>query len=161
MSLEHGNSKWKNRRSRAIRFFLFSILCLGLAACGKKGDPRAPELAAPEPIRDLRGEAGKQGIILTWTRPTRYVDGKNLVDLAGFVIFRKEISKSCPECPTAYRERALVSVEDQEKFIKKRKFRFVDRELQPETTYRYRIFSQLRDASLGDPSNEVEVPWRP
>jgi hypothetical protein len=54
-----------------------------------------------------------------------------------------------------------VNIEDQEKFIKKRQFRFVDQELKPQTTYRYRVFSQLTDGSLSDPSNEVEVSWRP
>ena len=166
MKMKGKRQKVKGKKSQPLLLlfgftFLLVPFALSLSACGKKGDPRAPELAAPEPIRDLKGEAEKQGISLTWTRPTRYVDGKRLVDLAAFVIFRKEISKSCPECPAAYRERASVSVEDQEKFIKKRKFRFVDRELRPETSYRYRVFSQLRDASLSDPSNEVEVLWRP
>ena len=136
----------------------FSLLLWG---CGKKGDPRAPELAMPETIRDLKGQAEGRGIALTWSRPMRYVDGKELRDLAGFVIFRKELSKSCPDCPVPYRERATVNVEDQEKFIKKKQFRFVDQELTPQTTYRYRIFSRLMDDSLSDPSNEVEVAWKP
>ena len=150
-------------RKRPLFFYclLPMAFCLGLSACGKKGDPKAPELAAPQTIRDLKAEAGSKGIALTWGRPTRYVDGRELRDLAGFVIFRKEISKKCPECPVPYRERVTLSVEDQGKFIKKRQFRFVDQELAPETIYRYRVFSQLRDGSLSEPSNEVEVVWRP
>jgi len=131
------------------------------SGCGKKGDPRAPELAIPEPIRDLRAQADGKGIALTWSRPTRYVDGKDLRDLAGFLIFRKEISRSCPECPVPYRQRITVNVEDQEKFIKKKQFRFIDQELTPQTVYRYRVFSRLMDDSLSEPSNEVEVSWRP
>jgi hypothetical protein len=128
----------------AIIYLLSAILGLVLVlvagvGCGKKGDPRAPELATPEPIRDLRAQAEGRGIALTWSRPMRYVDGKELRDLAGFAIFRKEISKTCPDCPVPYRERATVSVEDQEKFIKKKQFRFVDQELTPQTTYRYRV----------------------
>ena len=61
----------------------------------------------------------------------------------------------------AYRERTTLNVEDQDKFIKKKQFRFVDQELMPQTVYRYRVFTQLRDGSLSDPSNEVEVVWRP
>jgi len=60
-----------------------------------------------------------------------------------------------------YRERVTVSVEDQEKFIKKKQFRFVDQELTPQATYRYRVFSRLTDDSLSDPSNDVEVAWKP
>ena len=77
------------------------------------------------------------------------------------MIFRKEISSACPECPVPYRERATILVEDLEKFIKKRKFRFVDRELTPQVTYRYRVFSRLLDGSLSNPSNEAGVAWRP
>ncbi|MBI2987165.1 MAG: hypothetical protein HYY45_10410 [Deltaproteobacteria bacterium] len=132
-----------------------------LVGCGKKGDPRAPELATPETIRDLKAQAQAGGISLTWSRPVRYVDGKEIRDLAGFVIFRKEISKACPDCPVPYRQLSTVNVEDQEKFIKKKQFRLVDQELTPQTTYRYRVFSRLLDDSLSDPSNEAEVAWRP
>ena len=80
--------------------------------------------------------------------------------MGGFVIFRKEISGACPDCPVPYRERTTVSLEDQQKFIKTRRFRFVDQELTPQTTYRYRVFSQLLDGSLSEPSNEVELVSR-
>lgn len=153
--------KVKGKKEIPFLLLLF-YFCLALfAACGKKGDPRAPELAAPERIGDLKAQADGRGIVLTWSRPTRYIDGKELRDLAGFVIFRKGLPRGCPECPAPYRERTSVDVEDQEKFIKKRQFRFVDQELAPQTIYRYRISSKLTDGSLSDPSNEVEVSWRP
>lgn len=169
MKIEGRRSRMEDRGWRiAIFYLLSSIFALGLVAvvaagCGKKGNPRAPELAVPETIRDLKVGSEARGIVLTWSRPMRYVDGKNLRDLAGFVIFRKDILTTgpCPECPVPYRERTTVNIEDQEKFIKKRQFRFVDQELKPQTTYRYRVFSQLTDGSLSDPSNEVEVTWRP
>jgi hypothetical protein len=151
-----------DRRSGRLLPIAYCLLAfvISLSGCGKKSDPRAPELATPETIRDLRGEAAPGGIVLTWTRPLRYVDGNELRDLAGFVIFRKEISGACPDCPVPYRERTTVSVEDQQKFIKTRRFRFVDQELTPQTTYRYRVFSQLLDGSLSEPSNEVELVSR-
>jgi len=153
----------KAKGGKGICFLLLTFyLCLAVfAGCGKKGEPRAPELATPETIRDLRAQARDSGIALTWSRPMRYVDGKELRDLAGFVIFRKEISQSCPDCPAPFRERAAVNVEDQEKFIKKKQFRFVDQELQPGTTYRYRVFSRLMDDSLSDPSNEAGATSKP
>lgn len=134
---------------------------VSFVACGRKGDPRAPELALPETIRDLRAQADSGGIALTWSRPTHYIDGKELRDLAAFVIFRREVPKTCPDCPAVYRERTTLSVEDQEKFMKKKQLRFIDDELKPQTIYRYRVFSQLRDGSLSGPSNEVEITWRP
>ena len=138
-----------------------TAVALALAGCGSKGPLRTPEGALPERIQDLRAKAGKQGIDLTWSRPTRYVDGKELNDLASFVIFRKEVVKNCPECPAPYRPLATVNVEDQQKFIKRKQFGYVDQEVQPQTVYRYRVFSKVLDDTMSDPSNEVEVAWRP
>ncbi len=149
-------------RGNAVGVFIFLSVALFLvSACGKKGDPRAPESAQVKNIKDLKGEARRAGIVLTWSRPTHYVNGQRLRDLAGFVIFRKEVSSACLECPVPFRERETILVEDQEKFIKKRKFRFVDQEMTPQTTYHYRVLSRLLDGSLSAPSNDVEVAWRP
>ncbi len=165
MKINGNRHEATGKRKIHFQFIFYCLLPLAcsllLSACGKKGDPRAPELAVPETIGDLRAQADGNGIALTWTRPTRYVDGKELRDLAGFVLFRKEIAKTCPDCPVPYRERTTVNVEDQEKFIKKRQYRFIDQELKPETIYRFRVSSLLMDGSLSNPSNEVEIPWRP
>ena len=101
------------------RSWLVALTLLTLAfACGKKGDPRAPELAIPRTVTNLSARSAPAGIALTWSRPTEYVDGSELKDLASFVIFRKEVSQSCPDCPVPYRQLTTVNVEDQEKFVK-------------------------------------------
>jgi hypothetical protein len=133
------------------------VLLMGGPACGKKGDPRAPELATPRPISNLRATQDARGVVLTWSRPTEFVDGREIKDLASFVIFRKEISPTCPDCPVPYRPLTTVNVEDQEKFIKQKQYRFIDEQVQPKATYRYRVSSQLRDGLLSEPSNEIEI----
>ena len=135
---------------------LLMMLCASFG-CGKKADPRAPELATPQVITNLAGRSGPNGITLTWTRPTEYVDGTALKDLASFVIFRKEVSQSCPDCPVPYRQLTTVNVEDREKFVRQKQYRYDDQEVRPTLIYRYRIASQLSDGSLSAPSNEVEV----
>lgn len=141
------------------RFLIVVLLLSAFAcACGKKGDPRAPELVAPKTIANLVARPGPNSVILTWSRPTEYVDGRALTDLASFVIFRKEVSPTCPDCPVPYRQLTTVYVEDREKFVKQKQYRFDDQELRPKTTYRYRVASQLLDGSLSAPSNEVEIP---
>jgi len=127
------------------------------AACGKKGEPRAPELATPKTITNLAARSVPNSITLTWNRPTEYVDGKELKDLASFVIFRKEVSQSCPDCPVPYRQLTTVNVEDRDKFAQKKQYRYDDQEVRPKAIYRYRISSQLLDGSLSAPSNEVEI----
>lgn len=146
---------------KALLCAVCCLLILPVFACGKKGDPRAPELAIPQTIDNLRAASDRTGVVLTWGRPTHAVDGKELTDLAAFVIFRKELSQTCPDCPVPYRQLTTVNVEDQEKFIKKKQFRFIDQQVKPQTVYRYRVFSQLTDGSLSNPSNEVEIARSP
>ena len=140
---------------------LGSLIVLLFTGCGKKGEPRAPELATPQLIRNLTAKPDRTGIVLTWSRPTEYVDGRPLTDLTGFVIFRKELSPSCPECPVPYRPLTAVNVEDREKFVKQKQYRYIDENAQAQMIYRYRVSSQLKDGSLSNPSNEVEVTRGP
>jgi hypothetical protein len=137
------------------------LMVVVVAGCGKKGDPRAPELATAKKITNLSARADKAGVALTWARPTEYVDGKELKDLAGFVIFRKEISPSCLDCPVPYRPLTTVMVEDRDKFVKQKQYRYIDEQAQVKTIYRYRVASQLLDGSLSEPSNEVEITRGP
>jgi hypothetical protein len=138
-------------------WLLVITLVVAANACGKKSDPRAPELATPKLITNLAAKSSADGVALTWNRPTEYVDGSGLKDLASFVIFRKEVSPSCLDCPVPYRELTTVNVEDREKFVRLKQYRFDDREVRSNTIYRYRVSSQLFDGTLSGPSNEVEV----
>ncbi len=138
-------------------WLLVLMLVMSGSACGKKGDPRAPELVTPKMITNLAARPAADSVALTWNRPTEYVDGSALKDLASFVIFRKEISKSCLDCPVPYRQLTTVNVEDREKFVRLKQYRFDDREVRANTIYRYRVSSQLFDGSLSGPSNEVEI----
>jgi len=138
-------------------WLLILMVLVAGSACGKKGDPRAPELATPKLITNLAARSTADGVALTWNRPTEYVDGSELKDLASFVIFRKEISRSCLDCPVPYRQLTTVNVEDREKFVRQKQYRFDDREVRSGTIYRYRVASQLFDGSLSGPSNEVEI----
>lgn len=140
------------------RLLMILLLMAPIAlACGKKGDPRAPELVAPLPINNLRARALADGITLTWNRPTEYIDGREIKDLASFVIFRKELSPGCLDCPVPYRQLTIVNVEDREKFVKQKQYRYDDQEVGSNRVYRYRVSSQLFDGSLSAPSNEVEI----
>ncbi len=146
-----------------MKRFVLAVLFLLImgSGCGRKGDPRAPELVAPETINNLSAQQDKVGISLTWSRPAQYVGGGAVTDLVSFVIFRKEISQSCRDCPVPYRPLTTVNVEDRERFIKQRQYRFIDEAVQANTLYRYRVSSQLVDGSLSAPSNEVEVTREP
>ena len=126
-------------------------------SCGKKDFPRAPELISPKPVTNLAARPVADGIVLTWNRPTEYINGTEIKDLASFVIFRKEVSPSCLDCPVPYRQLTTVNVEDRERFVKQKQYRYDDLETRPNTMYRYRVSAQLLDGSLSAPSNEVEI----
>jgi hypothetical protein len=144
------------------RIALLAMVLIALSSgCGKKGDPRAPELATPKVITNLSGTSGPNGVILTWSRPTEYVDGRPIKDLSSFVIFRKEIAPTCPDCLVPYRPLTTVSVDDREKFVKQKQYRFIDEEAQPKAVYRYRVSARLTDGSLSEPSNEIEITRGP
>ena len=143
------------------------VLCLLLlsallvAGCGRKGAPRAPGLAVPAAITDLTAQVEDRGIRLGWSRPRVALDGRALTALAAFVVFRKGTRADCPECRAAFRERAVLSVEDEGRFFRKSKYGFTDRELRAGTVYRYRVLVRLSDGSASGPSNEVSVEWQP
>ena len=141
---------------------MLAVLLAALSSgCGKKSDPRAPELATPKVITNLSATSSPSGVVLTWSRPTEYVDGKPIKDLTSFVIFRKEVSPTCPDCLVPYHQITTVDVEDREKFVKQKQYRLVDDTAQPGQIYRYRISSQLSDGTLSEPSNEVEITRGP
>jgi hypothetical protein len=48
-------------------------------------------------------------------------------------------------------------VEDRDKFVQQKQYRYDDQEVRPKAIYRYRVSSQLLDGSLSAPSNEVEI----
>ena len=142
------------------------VLCLLLlltlaAGCGRKAAPRAPELAVPAAISDLTARVADRGIRLGWSRPRVALDGRALTDLAAFVVFRKGTRADCPDCRAGFRERAVVSMEDEGRFFRQSKYGFTDRELRAGTVYRYRVLVRLSDGSASGPSNEVSVAWQP
>ena len=115
------------------RFLVLALMLAAAWACGKKGrSAGARACDAENDHQSGRAIAAPNGIILTWDRPTEYVDGTGLKDLASFVIFRKEISQSCPDCPVPYRPLTTVNVEDRGKFAQKKQYRYDDQEVRTE-----------------------------
>ena len=142
------------------------VLCLLLplvltAGCGRKGPPRAPELGAPEAVTDLTARVEGRGVRLGWSRPRRTLDGRALGGIGAFVLYRRSTRADCRDCRAAYRERAVIRVEDEGKFFRRSRYGFTDRELRPGTAYGYRVLVRLPDGSASGPSNEVSVEWRP
>lgn len=88
--------------------FYFVILCLvvivgGLLNCGKKADPRPPDVPPPSAISDLKATLVESGVYLRWSLP------ETKGGIQKFKIQRSELDKeksSCIDCP---REFVLVA----------------------------------------------------
>jgi hypothetical protein len=134
------------RGSYPVAIVVAVTLCL-ITACGRKGAPRPAEEVLPEPIADLQAESTPEGIQLTWGRPRRYTGGDRMPDLGGFWIQRA----SEPGAP--FELVGTVEVTDLERFQQAKQFRWVDKAVEAERTYRYRVVSFTLDRYVSAPSN--------
>jgi hypothetical protein len=144
-----GLSVMRRRSVLAAAASLLLLLAISLG-CGRKTLPRPPELVAPEIIKDLEGSNSKDGILLSWKRPTQYADGSRMLDLAGFQIERS----------TAGGEFVLLTslqVTDRDRFRQIRNFRHLDGAVSDGEVYRYRIVSFTTDRYFSLPSPVMEI----
>jgi hypothetical protein len=79
-----------------------------LVACGKVGPPVAPQLREPLPVSELNAVAGDGLIELSWTNPTRRVDGTVIRDLAVAHVFRVD-DAGTGEPKSALRSRGRIA----------------------------------------------------
>ena len=128
-----------------------------LSACGHKTDIRPPSLVAPEAIGDLALTVEDHGITLEWSRPQRYADGGEMDDLGGFVVLRAQRDEAIVQ---PFTRRALIPVEDRDRFQQEKKFNYTDEPLTAGTLYRYRVLAVTLDGYLGSVSNTVELVWQ-
>ena len=129
------------------------ILMAITTGCGRRGAPRPPEDVLPATIADLAARNVDSGILLTWSRPNRYVDGSSMVDLGHFSIDRSPGPLGGPD----FGEIARIEVEDRDRFRQVKSFRFVDRSVAPGASYRYQVTSRTTDGYVGSPSNQVSI----
>jgi hypothetical protein len=123
-------------------------------SCGRKTDPRPPELVAPEVIAELAAENDVKGIRISWERPTHYVDGSRMLDLAGFQVERSSGDDEFAVVTTLW-------VEDRDRFRQIRSFHYLDGSVSPGQTYRYRIVSFTTDNYFSEPSAVVQLLREP
>jgi len=139
------------RTRRSLLLGLFAVLgLLLLPQCGRKTPVKPPGLAAPEAIDDLVGINVKEGIRLTWRRPTHYADGARMGDLGAF-----RVERSIPGGEFAYI--ATVALTDQDRFQQARRFNWVDSDTTMGMMYQYRVYSLTTDDYVSRASNIVTL----
>ena len=140
-------------------FFCLGI-ALALTACGKKGPLIPPEALSPAPINDLRVTQTGERFSLCLTPPSTDEVGRPLKDLAAFRVLKREVlppGEDCEECPTAYLPFQTVDLEFPRNVQRFGKLNcLVDTDLVVGKTYKYKVFSFLKDGTMSRDSNKVQ-----
>jgi fibronectin type 3 domain-containing protein len=83
-------------RRRAFTLAALALLGMGLAACGKKGPPVAPERRLPAAASGLRASVDGDAVVLSWINPKSRVDGTRLRDLTTIRLHRRDEAEGMP-----------------------------------------------------------------
>ncbi len=134
---------------RCAALALTCVALLGLA-CGRKTAVRPPDLVAPQSVEGVSAVNLDDGIEVRWQRPTRYVDGSHMLDLAAFRIERKR-----PCC--GYRLLEHLEVEDRQRFRRKKTFRYLDSTADLGEIYHYRVIAITVDEYESLPGEAVFI----
>ena len=137
------------------------ILGLVLAACGRYGDPLAPEMYSPTEVKDLSVSADSLGVRFEWTAPKKDQRGEELKQIDGYVIYRKQVNDFArvledqgkfeklaflPDTHIIERDRLRAEARASGKVARrieadpeKMKFTYQDTQVQPGNNYLYKI----------------------
>lgn len=129
-----------------------AALVMGLAlmaACGKKGPPRLPDVEAPAGVRDLAAAREDTFIVLKWTAAVE----KDAAAPQGYYVYRSAEpagEDACAGCPVLFRRAAQVALggdptlEYREPIV-------------PGTRYRFKVVPYDAAGQLGPDSNIVRI----
>jgi hypothetical protein len=133
-----------------------AIACGLLAACGKKTMLLPPEAVKPSPPAALDASSAKDGVLLTWRRPTQYTGGAHMSDLGGF-----EIERAPADGPGGFANVGRIELDDQKRFRPQRDITWTDTTAVPGARYRYRVISFTLDGYESVASGTATVLFDP
>jgi hypothetical protein len=76
-----------------LAFSVILLVALALTGCGRNLPPEPPEAVAPQSVFELTAKASNSGIVFEWIAPADDQRGKELKEISGYKIFKKEINK--------------------------------------------------------------------
>lgn len=129
------------------------VLIVAAIACGKKGNPRPPEEAAPSAVRSLAARGEVSGVMLSWLAPETTVEDNELRDLAGFVVRRNEYVRG--ERPS-FEEIAEQKLNDNPA---EKAYVFRDKDVEPGKTYEYTVTPFNVDGAEGPSATVLRVTF--
>jgi len=73
-----------------VRIAIFAAVLL-LAACGKVGETLPPIIRVPQKVDNLSAMQSGYSIVLSWTNPSKYIDGNSAADTGRVHVFRNNV----------------------------------------------------------------------
>lgn len=145
---------------RKITTLAACLLMVVAAGCGRKGPLVRPEALIPAPVTDLYATQTADRLRLSWSIPDRLEGGGRLTDLAGFKLFRREMSPTggdCMECADAWKLIRQINLEYLQGVnrIGNRLF-FQDSEAVESTPYLYRVVTTTKSGLESRPSTGIK-----
>lgn len=133
-----------------------------LTGCGKKGAPLPPEGLVPEEVTSVRAKGVNGSLLISWNIPRKNSDGSDLVDLAGFKLYKKSGSAECIKCPSeAYPVYVDIDLEAPgAAIVKEKTITFVDSDLQGNKHYSYKVAPYNKSGYFGAFSKAINVNWK-
>ncbi len=142
------------RKSGIKKFKYLLVLILFITAgCGVKANPVPYALARPAFISDLTALARGDGIILTWTVPSKNTDGTVLKDIKGFNLVRAGAPITLIGTKEVYRQWRYPYKRGEHFMIIK------DTDVNYGFRYSYIVFTVTKEDIVSDASNIVVVNW--
>jgi len=164
-----------------LRKSLLIVLVL-LSGCGKYGKPLAPELLSPQAARKIEISAGLEGVRFKWEAPEKDQRGRELKEIQGYRIMRKDLVKLSDLLDDEVEEQEIGSIVDthlaelkrlrdqaeaEGKPVRKVKvdqslkhFEFIDSTVKPGSQYAYKIVPINQGGVEGQVSNIYKVLFK-
>ena len=131
------------------------LLLWSVQSCGKKGDPRPPDVTLPDAISDLRAAVVETGVYLRWGIPDA------IGGIHNFKIQRHEQGEgrhSCIDCPREFVIVADISLDDPAlKKEERSRFGYLDRQVKAGYYYAYQVIACDEWQHCTEPSNMEEI----
>ncbi|NLF24630.1 MAG: hypothetical protein GX589_03115 [Deltaproteobacteria bacterium] len=164
---------------RAVFACIFLVTFLG---CGRYGPPLPPEEFSPRAVQDLKVVPGLQGVDFAWSAPSSDRRGKELKEIEGYRVYRKEIVKRSDILDDSVSFELLTSIPDshlevlEDLRIEARKqgqigrkvtlddhlldFKYSDQTVVPGVTYLYKIVPYNQGGVEGEFLGYVKIVFR-
>ncbi len=144
-----------------IGMLLLCSIAMFLAACGKKTLPVPPQTVIPEPVSDLRTVLSDDKVILSWSYPTRMVNGKRLETIDHFKLYRAVVALKdyCSGCPLPFGKAIEVQGGILERLGSDKTASYTETDLMPGFRYFYKVRSRAQGWLSSEDSNIASFIW--